>query len=94
MDRGRPRPVTTTSLVACGSPKLTASQCRAAFTYAERSPRPGLRGALDPVVLDTDVAPGLQKGTLTQPLATRLIGREVLITFVTWPNGRPVSKPR
>jgi predicted nucleic acid-binding protein len=40
--------------------------------------------ALDPAVLDTDVASRLQKGTLTGPLATRLIGREVLITFVTF----------
>ena len=40
--------------------------------------------ALDPAVLDTDVASGLQKGTLTRPVATRLIGREVLITFVTF----------
>jgi predicted nucleic acid-binding protein len=40
--------------------------------------------ALDPAVLDTDVVSGLQKGTLTGPLATRLIGREVLITFVTF----------
>lgn len=39
---------------------------------------------MDPAVLDTDVASGLQKGTLTGPLATRLIGREVLITFVTF----------
>lgn len=40
--------------------------------------------ALDPAVLDTDVASRLQKGTLTGPVATRLIGREVLITFVTF----------
>jgi predicted nucleic acid-binding protein len=40
--------------------------------------------ALDPAVLDTDVGSRLQKGTLTGPLATRLIGREVLITFVTF----------
>jgi predicted nucleic acid-binding protein len=40
--------------------------------------------ALDPAVLDTDVASRLQKGTLTGPLGTRLIGREVLITFVTF----------
>jgi predicted nucleic acid-binding protein len=40
--------------------------------------------ALDPAVLDTDVASQLQKSTLTGPLATRLIGREVLITFVTF----------
>lgn len=39
---------------------------------------------LDLAVLDTDVASRLQKGTLTGPLATRLIGREVLITFVTF----------
>ena len=30
------------------------------------------------------MASGLQKGTLTRPLATRLIGRDVLITFVTF----------
>jgi predicted nucleic acid-binding protein len=33
--------------------------------------------------LDTDVASLLHKGTLAGPLATRLIGREPLITFVT-----------
>lgn len=40
--------------------------------------------ALDPAVVDTDVASRLQKRTLTGPVATRLIGREVLITFVTF----------
>ena len=39
---------------------------------------------LEPAVLDTDVASHLHRGTLTGPLATRLIGREVLITFVTY----------
>ena len=38
---------------------------------------------MDPAVLDTDVASLLHKGTLAGPLATRLIGREPLITFVT-----------
>ena len=36
---------------------------------------------MDPVVLDTDVASLLHKGTLAGPLATRLIGREPLITL-------------
>lgn len=40
--------------------------------------------ALEPTVLDTDVASALQKASLTGPLAARLIGREVLITFVTF----------
>ena len=35
-------------------------------------------------VLDTDVASRLHRGKLTGPLATRLIGREPLITFVTF----------
>lgn len=39
---------------------------------------------MDPAVLDTDVASLLHKGTLGGPLATRLIGREPLITFVTF----------
>ena len=39
---------------------------------------------MDPAVLDTDVASLLHKGTLAGPLATRLIGREPLITFVTF----------
>jgi predicted nucleic acid-binding protein len=34
--------------------------------------------------LDTDVASLLHKGTLAGPLAARLIGREPLITFVTF----------
>jgi len=34
--------------------------------------------------LDTDVASLLHRGTLAGPLATRLIGREPLITFVTF----------
>jgi predicted nucleic acid-binding protein len=37
-----------------------------------------------PVVLDTDVASLLHRRKLTGPLATRLIGREPLITFVTY----------
>jgi predicted nucleic acid-binding protein len=36
-----------------------------------------------PVILDTDVASRLHRRKLTGPLATRLIGREPLITFVT-----------
>ena len=40
---------------------------------------------MDPVVLDTDVASLLHKGTLAGPLATRLIGREpLIISFVTF----------
>jgi len=39
---------------------------------------------VDPTVLDTDVASLLHRGTLAGPLATRLIGREPLITFVTF----------
>jgi predicted nucleic acid-binding protein len=39
---------------------------------------------VDPAVLDTDVASLLHKDTLAGPLATRLIGREPLITFVTF----------
>ena len=39
---------------------------------------------MDPAVLDTDVASLLHKGTLAGPLAARLIGREPLITFVTF----------
>ena len=38
---------------------------------------------MDLAVLDTDVASLLHRGTLAGPLATRLIGREPLITFVT-----------
>jgi hypothetical protein len=38
---------------------------------------------VDLAVLDTDVAFLLHRGTLAGPLATRLIGREPLITFVT-----------
>jgi predicted nucleic acid-binding protein len=37
-----------------------------------------------PAVLDTDVASLLHRRKLTGPLATRLIGREPLITFVTY----------
>jgi predicted nucleic acid-binding protein len=37
-----------------------------------------------PAVLDTDVASLLHRRKLTGPLATRLIGRESLITFVTY----------
>lgn len=39
---------------------------------------------MGPAVLDTDVASLLHGGTLAGPLATRLIGREPLITFVTF----------
>lgn len=39
---------------------------------------------MQPVVLDTDVASRLHRAILTGPLATRLIGREPLITFVTF----------
>ena len=39
---------------------------------------------MDPTVLDTDVASLLHRGTLAGPLASRLIGREPLITFVTF----------
>ena len=39
---------------------------------------------MDPVVLDTDVASRLHWRKLTGPLATRLIGREPVITFVTF----------
>jgi hypothetical protein len=38
---------------------------------------------MQPVILDTDVASLLHRRKLTGPLATRLIGREPLITFVT-----------
>ena len=34
--------------------------------------------------MDTDVASLLHRGTLAGPLATRLVGREPLITFVTF----------
>jgi hypothetical protein len=37
-----------------------------------------------PVILDTDVASLLHRRKLTGPLATRLAGREPLITFVTF----------
>ncbi len=37
-----------------------------------------------PVILDTDVASFLHRRKLTGPLATRLVGREPLITFVTF----------
>jgi len=40
--------------------------------------------AVHPTVLDTDVASLLHRRKLTGPLATRLIGREPLITFVTF----------
>jgi hypothetical protein len=39
---------------------------------------------VQPVILDTDVAPMAHKRKLTGPLATRLIGRKPLITFVTF----------
>ncbi len=38
---------------------------------------------MDPVILDTDVASLLHRRKLAAPFATRLIGREPLITFVT-----------
>jgi hypothetical protein len=38
---------------------------------------------VQPVILDTDVASRLRRRKLTGPLATRRIGREPLITFVT-----------
>jgi predicted nucleic acid-binding protein len=40
--------------------------------------------AVHPAVLDTDVASLLHRRQLTGPLATRLIGREPLITFITY----------
>jgi hypothetical protein len=39
---------------------------------------------MQPVVLDTDVVSLTHKGRLTGPVATRLIGRRPLITFVTF----------
>lgn len=39
---------------------------------------------MNPTVLDTDVASLLHRRRLTGPLAARLIGREPLITFVTF----------
>ncbi|WP_327414128.1 type II toxin-antitoxin system VapC family toxin [Streptomyces sp. NBC_01233] len=39
---------------------------------------------MQPVILDTDVASLTHKGKLTGPLATQLIGRKPLITFVTF----------
>jgi len=39
---------------------------------------------VQPVILDTDVASLLHRRKLTGPLATRLIGREPLITFITF----------
>lgn len=36
-----------------------------------------------PVVLDTDVVSQAHKGRLPDPLATLLVGRQPLITFVT-----------
>jgi predicted nucleic acid-binding protein len=39
---------------------------------------------VQPVVLDTDVASLLHRRKLTGPVATRLVGREPLITFVTF----------
>ena len=39
---------------------------------------------MDPVILDTDVASLLHRRNLAARLATRLIGREPLITFVTF----------
>jgi hypothetical protein len=39
---------------------------------------------VQPVILDTDVASLIHKRKLTGPLATRLIDRRPLITFVTF----------
>ncbi len=39
---------------------------------------------MNPVILDTDVASHLHRRKLTGPLAARLVGREPLITFVTF----------
>jgi predicted nucleic acid-binding protein len=39
---------------------------------------------MQPAILDTDVASLTHKRKLTGPLATRLIGRKPLITFVTF----------
>lgn len=39
---------------------------------------------MQPVILDTDVASLLHRRKLTGPLATRLIGREPLIIFITF----------
>jgi predicted nucleic acid-binding protein len=39
---------------------------------------------VQPVVLDTDVASLLHRRKLIGPVATRLVGREPLITFVTF----------
>jgi hypothetical protein len=52
-----------------------------------------------PAVLDTDVASLLHRRKLTGPLATRLIGREPLITFITygeltkWARDPPLGHP-
>ncbi|HET8661344.1 MAG TPA: type II toxin-antitoxin system VapC family toxin [Micromonosporaceae bacterium] len=39
---------------------------------------------MEPVILDTDVASLTHKRKLSGPLATRLIGRKPLVTFVTF----------
>ena len=39
---------------------------------------------MHPVILDTDAASLLHRRKLTGPLATRLIGREPLIAFITF----------
>ena len=44
---------------------------------------------MHPVILDTDAASLLHRRKLTGPLATRLIGREPLITFITF--GEPAK---
>ena len=55
---------------------------------------------MHPVILDTDVASLLHRRKLTGPLATRLIGSEPLITFVTfgelakWAEIRDWGTPR
>jgi hypothetical protein len=54
-----------------------------AFTYAERHRDLARAPTVHPVILDTDVASQLHRRKLTGPLATRLVGREPLITFVT-----------
>jgi hypothetical protein len=44
----------------------------------------GLPAAVQPVILDTGVASLPHRRKLTGPLATRLVGREPLITFITF----------
>ncbi len=54
-----------------------------AFTYAERHRDLARPHVVHSAILDTDVASLLHRRKLTGPLATRLIGREPLISFVT-----------